>query len=60
MSPAPDTNQAAWEWPEAVWQRLEPLRPPRQSHWTAASACSAEVSSPTRFDSSREYSPWSR
>lgn len=31
MSPDPDTTQASWELPEAVWQRMEPLIPPRKS-----------------------------
>jgi putative transposase len=31
MSPDPDTTQASWELPEAVWQRMEPLMPPRKS-----------------------------
>jgi transposase len=31
MSTNSDTNQASWELPEAVWQRMEPLMPPRKS-----------------------------
>ena len=31
MSPDTGTTQAAWELPEAVWQRMAPLIPPRQS-----------------------------
>jgi putative transposase len=31
MSPDTDTTQASWELPEAVWQRMEPLMPPRKS-----------------------------
>ena len=31
MSPDTDTTQASWELPEAVWQRMEPLLPPRKS-----------------------------
>jgi transposase len=31
MSPDTDTTQASWELPEAIWQRLEPLIPPRTS-----------------------------
>jgi putative transposase len=31
MSPDTDTTQASWELPEAVWQRMEPLIPPRKS-----------------------------
>jgi transposase len=31
MSPDTDTTQASWELPEAVWQRMELLLPPRQS-----------------------------
>jgi putative transposase len=30
MSSAPDTKQASWELPEAVWPRMEPLMPPRK------------------------------
>jgi transposase len=31
MSPDSDTKQASWELPEAVWQRMAPLIPPRKS-----------------------------
>jgi transposase len=31
MSTDTDTTQAAWDLPEAVWQRMEPLIPPRKS-----------------------------
>jgi transposase len=31
MSTNSDTKPAAWELPEAVWQRMEPLIPPRKS-----------------------------
>jgi transposase len=31
MSPDTDTTQASWELPEALWQRMEPLIPPRTS-----------------------------
>jgi putative transposase len=31
MSSDTDTTQASWELPEAVWQRMEPLIPPRKS-----------------------------
>jgi transposase len=31
MRPAPDTTPAAWKLPEAVWQQMEPLSPPRNS-----------------------------
>ena len=31
MSTDTDTTQASWELPEAVWQRMEPLMPPRKS-----------------------------
>jgi len=31
MSPDTDTTQASWEVPEAIWQRMEPLIPPRTS-----------------------------
>ena len=31
MNPDPDTKQASWELPEAVWQRMEPLIPRRKS-----------------------------
>jgi transposase len=31
MSTAPDPTQAAWKLPEAVWQQMEPLIPPRHS-----------------------------
>jgi hypothetical protein len=31
MSPDTDTTQASWEVPEAIWQHMEPLIPPRNS-----------------------------
>jgi putative transposase len=31
MSRDTDTTPASWEWPEAVWQRMEPLMPRRPS-----------------------------
>jgi hypothetical protein len=31
MSLDTDTTQASWELPEAVWQRMAPLIPPRKS-----------------------------
>jgi putative transposase len=31
MGPDPDTKQASWELPGAVWQRMAPLIPPRKS-----------------------------
>ena len=31
MSTDPDTTQASWELPEAIWQHMEPLIPPRKS-----------------------------
>jgi putative transposase len=31
MSPDPNTTQASWELPEAIWQHMEPLIPPRTS-----------------------------
>jgi transposase len=31
MSPDTDTAPASWELSEAVWQRMEPLMPPRKS-----------------------------
>jgi hypothetical protein len=31
MNPDTHTTQASWELPEAVWQRMEPLMPPRKS-----------------------------
>jgi transposase len=31
MRPATDTTQASWELPEAIWQRMAPVIPPRTS-----------------------------
>jgi putative transposase len=31
MNPDTEPTQASWELPEAVWQRMEPLIPPRKS-----------------------------
>ena len=31
MTPDSDTTKASWELPEAVWQRMAPLIPPRNS-----------------------------
>lgn len=32
MSPEPATNRPSWEWPDAVWQRMAPLIPPKQGN----------------------------
>ena len=58
MNPGTDITQASWELPEAVWQRMEPLLPPRNSNEGRPQSVDLKRITKGTFDVLRTGIPW--